>query len=142
MDEFLSLTMPDGELKSGGYTEDSVTQDVSTELLWTKRKIDNLEDDQKRTRDSMAKMQESQNILTTEINKIFQDIDAFKKEAQSLNQDQLRLQREIQRIEDVDMTDMKNELTEHDRALNDFEHFKEKAITDFNEAQGANEDRY
>ena len=73
-----------------------------------KRKLALLEDEQTRQKDQLDKLQESQSLTRTEIHRIFEDIDHFKKQTQSMNQNQLKLERELSRIETIKITDLTN----------------------------------
>ena len=47
-----------------------------------------------RQRQQLEKLQESQSLVRTEIQRIFEDIDHFKKQSQTITQDQLKLERD------------------------------------------------
>ena len=68
----------------------------------------------------MEKLQESQSLVRTEIQRIFEDIDHFKKQSQTLTQDQLKLKREIQTLDNVKITDLANMMDIHSRQVDDF----------------------
>ena len=70
--------------------------------------MDLLENEQNRQKDLLEKLQESQSIRQAEIHTIFEDIDNFKKQTQSMNQNQLKLERELSRIENIKITDLTN----------------------------------
>jgi hypothetical protein len=136
MEDFLLLAGPG----SGGKTNTS--EEAIKVLNKTKKRMDLLEEEQKRHKLELEKFQESQTLSRNEILRIFEDIDAFKKQGQSMVQNQLKLERELQRLEDVKITDVNNVVDSHTRQLEDLSHFKEKALGDFGDAQSNTEDKF
>ena len=86
----------------------NASEEVIAILTRTKRKLDLLENEQNRQKDLLEKLQESQSVRQAEIHTIFEDIDNFKKQTQSMNQNQLKLERELSRIETIKITDLSN----------------------------------
>ena len=90
----------------------------------------------------MEKLQESQSLVRTEIQRIFEDIDHFKKQSQTLTQEQLKLKREIQTLDNVKITDLANMMDIHSRQLDDFSQFQEKSISDAENEQEASNSKF
>ena len=86
----------------------NASEEIIAILTRTKRKLDLLENEQNRQKDLLEKLQESQSVRQSEIHTIFEDIDNFKKQTQSMNQNQLKLERELSRIENIKITDLNN----------------------------------
>ena len=101
MDDFIAF-------KSNGASGGNASEEVIAVLTKAKRKLALLEDEQTRQKDQLDKLQESQSLTRTEIHRIFEDIDHFKKQTQSMNQNQLKLERELSRIENIKITDLNN----------------------------------
>ena len=133
MDDFLQINGNN----DNSFINGSLSQDTVQILAKVKTKLDVLEEEQQRQKKRLEKMQESQNRVRSEIQRIFEDIDHFKKQSQTFTQEQLKFERELQRIEDVRITDLSNILDIHSRKLEDLTEFQEKSISDAKVVQQA-----
>ena len=78
MDDFLSLK----ESSSSQYEGGNASEEAIRILNKSNRKMEMLEDEQQRQKVQLEKLQESQTLTRTEIQRIFEDIDGFKKKSQ------------------------------------------------------------
>ena len=77
MDDFLSLKSAQDEDNGGNTSEEAIRI-----LNKSNRKMEMLEEEQQRQKLQLEKLQESQTLARTEIQRIFEDIDSFKKKSQ------------------------------------------------------------
>ena len=77
MDDFLSLKSAQDEANGGNTSEEAIRI-----LNKSNRKMEMLEEEQQRQKLQLEKLQESQTLARTEIQRIFEDIDSFKKKSQ------------------------------------------------------------
>ena len=79
MDDFLSLK--ESSSSTGGGNA-AASEEAIRILNKSNRKMEMLEDEQQRQKVQLEKLQESQTLTRTEIQRIFEDIDGFKKKSQ------------------------------------------------------------
>ena len=79
MDDFLSLKSSEG---SGSELGGNTSEEAIRILNKSSRKMQMLEEEQQRQKLQLEKLQEAQTLARTEIQRIFEDIDGFKKKSQ------------------------------------------------------------
>ena len=137
MEDFLALTS-ERPSEGGGST----SEDVVAVVTKSKKRLSVVEEEQSRQKNQLDKLQESHSLSRNEIHRIFEDIDNFKKQTQDMNQNQLKLERELSRIETIKVQDLSNLLDIQKRQLEDLSVSSDKSRDEFKAAQAETDAKF
>jgi len=95
-----------------------------------------------RMKNSVSKLEESQTINREEMMRVFSDVDGLKKQQQAMEIEQLKIQRNIQKIETQDLADISNKMKSIDRKFDEFDEFQESTKKALAEGNNDGDEKY
>ena len=93
-------------------------------------------------KNSVSKLEESQMINREEMMRVFSDVDGLKKQQQAMEIEQLKIQRNIQKIETQDLADISNKMKSIDRKFDEFDEFQESTKKALSEGNNDGDEKY
>ena len=116
------------EQLSGEETEQSdYSKNSGSSLALLVNRIDIIQEEIQSLNDVLKKQKESDNVFRSQLQDVFEDVDSLKGRQRTMNQEQEKLKREIQRLKSEEMIDLNSRLDVIDETIDDIREVQEKS---------------
>ena len=118
----LSENLPGDERKDSIFNRHSVS---SMSLI--ENKVELIQDELKSLNDVLQKQKDNDNVFRSQLQDVFEDVDSLKGRQRTMNQEQEKLKREIQRLKSEEIIDLTNRLDVSEENIEDLRQMQEKS---------------